>query len=261
MKLQRLAFPVFLIAFLISCDSGPKVIESVSQEPPAASEDSRTPVSLPGAPTVTDNQQQVHKVVVKDVLETERYSYLQVTEEDTGEGYWVAITKRPVEKGKTYFFRGGLLKRNFFSPEFNRFFDTLYLVSDFRQSFSNASPEEIQEALKKLQSEQPLEVSGDEEIRLAPGSIPLKDLFADMESFAGRTVQVTGKVIKVNPMIMGRNWVHIQDGTVEGKDLTITTLQNVPLGHVLTFEGTIALNRDFGAGYRYDIILEGATLK
>jgi len=261
MKLQRIVFPFLLLALMTACDSGPKVIESVSEEAPAASEDAGTPVSLPGAPSVTDAQQEIRRVVVNDVLETERYSYLQVTEEDSGEEFWVAITKRPVEKGKTYFFRGGLLKRNFFSPEFNRFFDTLYLVSDFRQSFSNASPDEIQEALQKLQAGQPLTVTDEDEIRLAPGSVPLKDLFADMKAYEGKVVQVTGKVIKVNPMIMGRNWVHIQDGSVEGKDLTITTLQNVPLGHVLTFEGTIALNRDFGAGYRYDIILEGATLK
>ena len=62
-------------------------------------------------------------------------------------------------------------------------------------------------------------------------------------------------------MIMGRNWVHLQDGSGKNLDLTVTTMENIPLGAILTMEGTIATNKDFGAGYKYDIIMEGAELK
>lgn len=62
-------------------------------------------------------------------------------------------------------------------------------------------------------------------------------------------------------MIMNRNWVHLQDGSGEGLDLTITTTENIPLGAIITLEGTIAMNKDFGAGYQYDIIMEGAVLR
>ena len=71
----------------------------------------------------------------------------------------------------------------------------------------------------------------------------------------------TGKCVKVNPMIMGRNWIHLQDGSGDNLDLTITTTENIPVGHVITLEGTIALNKDFGAGYKYDIIMEEAVLQ
>jgi hypothetical protein len=75
-------------------------------------------------------------------------------------------------------------------------------------------------------------------------------------------VKVRGKVIKLNNMIMNRNWVHLQDASVEGQevDLTLTTTDNVMLGAVVAFEGKITLNKDFGAGYKYDIIMEEARL-
>jgi hypothetical protein len=63
---------------------------------------------------------------------------------------------------------------------------------------------------------------------------------------------------------MEKNWFHIQDGTSnEGEfDLTITSLEEeIKLDEVITFEGTIVLNKDFGYGYKYDILLEDAVKK
>ena len=60
-------------------------------------------------------------------------------------------------------------------------------------------------------------------------------------------------------MIMNRNWLHIRDGSGKNLDLTVTTTEHIPLGAIVTLQGVIALDKDFGAGYRYDVILEGAT--
>jgi len=94
------------------------------------------------------------------------------------------------------------------------------------------------------------------------GCIKISDLFADMKSNNEKEIKVTGKVVKFNAEIMGKNWVHIQDGTeFEGKyDLTITTSEIVNVGDIVTIKGTIALDRDFGYGYKYDILLEGGVL-
>ena len=59
---------------------------------------------------------------------------------------------------------------------------------------------------------------------------------------------------------MGRNWLHIQDGSGKNLDLTVTTNENIPLGTMVNLAGTLAVNKDFGAGYRYDYIVEGATM-
>ena len=62
---------------------------------------------------------------------------------------------------------------------------------------------------------------------------------------------------------MGRNWVHLQDGTgdADNYDLTVTTNDDASVGDVATFEGTIALKKDFGSGYFYEVIMEQAKKK
>ena len=62
---------------------------------------------------------------------------------------------------------------------------------------------------------------------------------------------------------MGKNWVHLQDGTGEpgNDDLLVTTQEEVAVGDVVVFEGTIVLNKDFGSGYSYEILMEEAKLQ
>jgi len=62
---------------------------------------------------------------------------------------------------------------------------------------------------------------------------------------------------------MGKNWVHLQDGTADGNsfDLTITTQETVIVGETVTMEGIVVLNKDFGAGYAYEVIIESGLLK
>jgi len=61
---------------------------------------------------------------------------------------------------------------------------------------------------------------------------------------------------------MDKNWIHLQDGTEhDGKfDLTVTSDITADTGEVYTFEGTIALDKDFGFGYFYEIIMEDAVI-
>lgn len=90
----------------------------------------------------------------------------------------------------------------------------------------------------------------------------IERLMADKKSFSGKTISVKGVVTKVNEEIMGKNWVHIQDGTEAAGDydLTITTLQSATVGATVTFEGKIAIDKDFGYGYFYSIIMEDGNI-
>ncbi len=96
----------------------------------------------------------------------------------------------------------------------------------------------------------------------AVGGISKATLFSDMKKYDGKTVKIKGQVTKVNSAIMGKNWVHIQDGTESDGhfDLTVTTDQSPEIGAVVTFEGTIALDKDFGYGYTYDVLMEDGTI-
>lgn len=245
-------FTVLLLALAISaCNSKPKVIEAES-----AGGESDAPIFqdaplVQGADAATTPQQE-HTVVVEEVMNTDRYSYLRVKE--NGEEFWVAISKRDVKVGGTYYYRGGLLKKNFQSQEFNRLFETIYLVSDFRDQTGNAG-----EAMVSTQSAAAVEPPTS--VTPAAGAIKISDLVANLSKYDGKVVKVTGKCVKVNSMIMGRNWAHIQDGSGKNLDLTVTTTENIPLGAIVTVEGTLVLNKDFGAGYKYDYLMEGAVLK
>lgn len=93
-----------------------------------------------------------------------------------------------------------------------------------------------------------------------PDCITIAKLLSDKQSYSGKVIKVKGKVTKFNPEIMGKNWVHIQDGSEFGGefDLTITTALKASVGETLTFEGKIALDKDFGYGYFYKVLMEDA---
>lgn len=241
--MKSICFFLLLSALLLACNSKPKVIEATDtaqeQEQPMADE----------AAT------KLHKVVVEDILQASRYTYLQVSED--GETRWIAIPKKEVEKGGTYYYRGGLKKNNFESAEHNRVFETVYLVSDVSKdpgSIGMANPH------GNMGSDAPV----DQNTKIEPlaGGITIAELFSNREKYEGKTVRIKGRCVKLNNMIMQRNWIHIRDGssTKEDLDLTVTTTDNIPLGAVVAFEGKISLNKDFGAGYKYEIIMEEAKL-
>jgi len=91
-----------------------------------------------------------------------------------------------------------------------------------------------------------------------PGGITINELFTNTKKYEGQTIKVKGRCVKLNNMIMNRNWIHLQDGSTKDADadLTVTTTEDVTLGAIVVFEGKIALNKDFGAGYTYEVIME-----
>ncbi len=258
MKIKQLNLLALLMVscLLASCNSKPRVIESQSAtaDPSAAI----VPISE-NVPIVSVAATSIHEVTVEEILNTEKYSYLFVSEK--GDNFWIAISKRDVSVGDTYFYKGGLLKKNFFSKEFNRVFETVYLVSNiWKNSNLNTAPAQ-NPVVSQTHAETAAPNLEVDKIEPSEGAISLAELFANKSTYNGKLVKITGKCVKLNPMIMNRNWLHIQDGSGEGLDLTVTTTEVVRLGEVISLEGTIALDKDFGAGYRYDIIMEGASLK
>ena len=103
-----------------------------------------------------------------------------------------------------------------------------------------------------------------EVIQPAAGGVTVADLWSRRSALAGKTVVVRGKVVKFLGNIMGLNWVHLQDGTGAAgdgtNDITVTTSGEAHPGDIVTATGTLAIDKDFGAGYRYGAIVESATL-
>ncbi|HHB74977.1 MAG TPA: DNA-binding protein [Desulfobulbus sp.] len=91
------------------------------------------------------------------------------------------------------------------------------------------------------------------------------ECFSQGKKLNNKKVRVRGKVVKVSRMIMGKNWVHIQDGTGNPMDnthdLVVTTMADPKLDSVVVVEGTLHADKDFGAGYKYKVIIEDAEIK
>ncbi len=221
----------------------------------------------------TNEKSSMHEIVVNEIVNTSSYTYLNVSENN--KAYWIAIPKSNVEKGKTYYYVGGLEMKNFKSTELNKVFESVYFVqgivdnpdnvmkasSPHGGSMSGNSSSSSTSSSSSPHGSKPV-TANKKEISVEPveDGVLLKDLFADMKSYSKKTVIIKGEVVKVNNGIMGMNWVHIQDGTSSNGnfDLLVTTLDIVNVGDVITFKGSIALNKDFGMGYKYDILLEEA---
>jgi len=100
-------------------------------------------------------------------------------------------------------------------------------------------------------------------IARAEGGKTVAEVFAGKDAFAGTKVTVRGKVVKINAMIMDKNWLHVRDGSgAEGaNDLTVTTSGELPqVGATVVVTGQVAIDKDFGMGYQYPVIIEDAEV-
>ncbi len=196
-----------------------------------------------------------HKAIVEEVAEAKSYTYLRVKEGD--KDYWIAITKRPMEKGETIYFDKALEMKNFKSSDLNKTFESVLFVQDISKQPMQNQP---QMGSSPSQPGKPVIVKEEVTINPVAGGITIAKLFANKKSYENKIVKIRGKVTKYNSGIMDKNWAHIQDGTSNGEnfDLTVTTKKDVKVGDVVTFEGKIGLNKDFGYGYSYDVIMEDA---
>jgi len=198
----------------------------------------------------------VHKATAEEVIQTSNYTYLRISE--NGNENWIAITKQEVEKGKSYYYIPGIEMNNFVSKELNRTFPSILFVDKFSDQPIRANINVADSAKGKQEAVQKEGIK----VETPKGGITIAELYANKDKYAGKTVIIKGEVVKYNAQIMNTNWVHIQDGTKNNNDfdLTFTTNDETKVGDIVTFEGTVTLKKDFGAGYFYEVIVENAKL-
>lgn len=200
-----------------------------------------------------------HKVVVTEVLQTTNYTYLHVKENDSVE--WLAVPSMQAKAGETYYYLGGLPMKEFESKELHKKFDAVLFLGGVSAEpiTANSSKKTDGPYTRKATPE----VKKDIKIETPKDCITIASLLSQKDALAGKTVKIKGQVTKYNAAIMDKNWIHLQDGTESnGKfDLVITTTSTVKVGDIVTLEGTIALNKDFGYGYLFEVMMEGAVLK
>lgn len=197
-----------------------------------------------------------HKIIVKEVLNANAYTYLLATEGE--KEYWIAIPLTEVKVGKTYTYEGGMEMKKFESKDLKRTFESVFFVEGLIDPDAPAVTETTTIDPKNTIPDTELSKG----ITLAKGAISLHDLFFGRDKLEGKTVILTGKVIKFMPDIMSKNWIHLQDGTSFNgfNDITITSLAKVKVDEIVTLKGTVVLNKDLGSGYKYDILIEDAVV-
>ncbi len=199
----------------------------------------------------------IHEVTVKEALHAAGYTYLLVTEGRNEQ--WLAVNEMDVNIGTTYYYQGGMKMSNFKSRELDRVFESVIFLDQISlEPFSEPEEASLSTAHTTTIPVEKLDIS----VEVAEDGISIADLVSEKKSYDGKTVRIRGQVTKFNADIMDKNWIHIQDGTEhDGNfDLTITSDIAVETGKTMTFEGKIALDKDFGFGYFYEIILEEAII-
>ena len=201
---------------------------------------------------------------VADTIKVERYTYVQV---DTGkEKIWAATPAFSGKVGDTVVVPDGLVMKNFHSNTLNRDFDLVHFVGAISSNGENN--QDLSQQLQMPPGHPPLGVKRSKpeidvsKVEKAKGGKTVAEIFAGRKDLAGKQVLVRGKVVKFLPEIMGKNWLHLQDGSgAEGtNDLTVTTTAMAEVGDLVLVNGKVSVNRDFGYGYTYEVLVEDAEV-
>jgi len=201
---------------------------------------------------------------IAERIDAAPYTYLRL-EVGTGEA-WTAVPQTPAAVGTEVTVIGAMAMRNFESNSLKRVFPVVYFGT---LQAPGAAGMPGAEAAQDTTLQHALAAQGPTDTKVpalakAPGAEgrTVAEVHAQRATLKEKTVAVQGQVVKVNLSILGRNWLHLRDGSGQGPtaDLTVTTMESAAVGDVVTARGTLRLDKDYGAGYRYSVVLEDAKL-
>ncbi len=228
---------------------------------------------------------------ILETMNSGGYTYLKI---DTGSSQpWIALPQSNVKVGDDVSCLPGMTMNNFSSKTLNRTFESLVfspgivgnagdphggMMGAMASTQGSAGDDSFASAVQAEggapSMQQPPAGSGGSKGAAVPfneinvekaageNAYSVEEIFAKTKELDGQTVRIQGKVVKYSPMIMGRNWIHLQDGTgdpaSDTHDLVVTTSEDIQKDSIITIEGVVAFQKDFGAGYKYVAIVEDA---
>lgn len=261
------------LAFTTACGQKPAPPAAASPAPPVAA---ATAPQAPG-PALTSVTGRV-----EETFDASEYTYMRL-KTDGGGDVWAAVTKAKIKKGDRVTIVNAMQMDGFESKTLNRKFEHILFgnlgdpkaveASSSAASIAPVSSHGAADGPKEAPvaaphaalSEAPADVK-DVMVPKAEGkdARTVAQIFAERAQLKDKTVTVRGKVVKANNGVMGRNWYHIRDGSgshaKKDDDLTITTADPAAVGDVVVVKGVVHVDKDFGAGYEYTVILEDAKV-
>ena len=220
-----------------------------------------------GSPTADAGAGTTLTGTVTERLAAQTYTYLKL-KTDKGE-VWTAVPETDTKVGAQVSVVNAMPMNGFESKTLNRKFDVVYFGTLGGQGGAGPAPTPGPETAnvpgvaaahaKVAQAD-----VGDVKTEKAKGADArtVAEVYAQKDALKDKPVSVRGKVVKYNPGIMGKNWVHVRDGSGKDgtNDLTVATQDNTAVGDVVTVKGTVKVGKDYGAGYYYVVIVEDATI-
>ena len=222
--------------------------------------------SQPAAPAISGK--------VLQTMDSGGYTYMYVQKKN-GEKAWVAVMTTPVKVGSQVSFKGGMEMTDFESKSLKRKFDKIFFADS--AAVSDSSAKGAPKASSKDKGKGKSASGGSKAAASAKDtkiSVPkaaganaytVQEVFANSAKLNKKKIVVKGKVVKVSSGIMGKNWVHIQDGTgnqaQKNHNLVCTSQDMADVGDIVTVTGILAKDKDFGGGYKYSAIVEESTIK
>ena len=215
-----------------------------------------TPASIPPVATVVKGE----VIEIKDV---DSYTYLRLKTKD-GET-WAAVNKSPVKKGTEVTIENVMVMKNFESKSLKKTFPTI-VFGTLGGAGGNAQAAGNDMATAHSGVAKTPDI-GDIHVPKASGANArtVAEIMTKGAELKDKPVLVRGKVVKYNPQIMGKNWIHLRDGSgsaaTGSNDVLVTTMSQAKAGDVVTVKGVVRTDKDFGSGYSYKVLIEDATLQ
>ncbi len=200
---------------------------------------------------------------VLEQLPASPYTYIKL-KTDKGD-VWAAVPETKFDVGAKVTVYNTLAMGKFESKTLNRTFDEVY--------FGMLTPPEAPVANAAGNAPAPKSVGTPPAVDAKVGKIDkatgadartIAELWEQKGALVGKTVTIRGKVVKYNAGVMGKNWIHLQDGSGDAAkgthDITVTTMDEATTGATITITGTVRTDKNFGAGYSYPLIVEEAKV-
>ena len=186
---------------------------------------------------------------VVSTIDAAGYTYVEA---DTGdEKIWMAGPKATISQGSTINIDTNNPMNNFHSNTLNRDFPVIYFVDGFSGSAVKNSVKKPSATTAVLSIDQPVE--------RAKNGLTIAEITTGKKELSGKSVKVRGKITKFTANIMNKNWIHMIDGSSDS-DLIVITNNKAEVGQMVVVEGTVVLDKDFGYGYFYELLVDNARV-
>jgi hypothetical protein len=238
---------------------------------PAAAISMDTPAAPTGA--VEADEGTAVEGEVLELIDVPSYTYLRLGARGT-EGTWAAVSTASIKVGDHVRVAGATKMPGFTSTTLKRTFPIIYfgtLAEGGSRAPSAADPFNAPANPHAGGADPHQAPSGRaavdvKKVGRAPGpnGKTVAEVIAERVKLAGKTIRVQGTVVKSTTGVLGRTYLHVQDGSGDAAagthDISVTTTATPSVGEVITIEGVVTLDQDIGSGYTFPTLIADARI-